>query len=124
MSRPSTSGRSVLKCVHPHPRHPFSPYCTLTSALVSLFLLAFFPPFLQLFNHQEEYYDIPTQDLTIRQIREKLVALASTVLPAGAADQFSAALAFKSSANGGNAVTDDLKYNSALLRMVLTSKIN
>ncbi|KAF8961116.1 hypothetical protein BDZ97DRAFT_1258055 [Flammula alnicola] len=71
----------------------------------------FWPFSLSLFQHQEEYFDIPTQDLTSRQVRENLSKLASSILPASAVDQFTDALAFKGAANGGNAVTDDLKYN-------------
>lgn len=66
----------------------------------------------QLFKHQEEYFDIPSQDLTARQVREKLAKLASEVLPANTVDHFRDLLTFKGSANGGNSVTDDLKYNS------------
>jgi hypothetical protein len=65
-----------------------------------------------LFKHQEEYYDIPIQDLTPRQIRDKLAQLASEVLPAEAVEKFKDLLAFKGTPNGGNAVTDDLKYTS------------
>ncbi|KAF8204599.1 hypothetical protein BJ912DRAFT_2017 [Pholiota molesta] len=57
------------------------------------------------------YFDIPSQDLTIRQIRQKLADLAANVIPANAVDQFSDLLALKGSPNGGNAVSDDLKYN-------------
>ncbi|KAJ7098604.1 hypothetical protein B0H15DRAFT_1005059 [Mycena belliarum] len=65
---------------------------------------------LALFKHQDEYFDIPTSTLTPLQIREKLAALAAEVIPAGATGSFADLLLLKSSANGGNAVTDDLKY--------------
>jgi len=67
--------------------------------------------FEQLFKRQEEYFDGPTQDLTIRQIREKLAQLASEFLPASDVEQFKELLTIKGSANGGTGVTDDLKYN-------------
>ncbi|KAJ3516815.1 hypothetical protein NLJ89_g888 [Agrocybe chaxingu] len=66
---------------------------------------------LSLFKHQADYFDVPTQDLTTRQVREKLAELAAETLPADAVARFKDLLAFKGSANGGNAVTDDLKYN-------------
>ncbi|CAA7258552.1 unnamed protein product [Cyclocybe aegerita] len=66
---------------------------------------------LSLFKHQADYFDVPTQDLTTRQIREKLAELAAKTLPADAVARFKDLLAFKGAANGGNAVTDDLKYN-------------
>ena len=67
--------------------------------------------FEQLFKRQEEYFDGPTQDLTIRQIREKLAQLASEVLPANAIEQFKELLTIRGNGNGGTGVTDDLKYN-------------
>ncbi|KAF8165690.1 hypothetical protein B0H34DRAFT_248668 [Crassisporium funariophilum] len=66
---------------------------------------------LLLFQHQEEYFDIPSQDLSPRQIRENLAKLASEVLPPGAVSDFKDILTLKGSPNGGTAVTDDLKYN-------------
>ncbi|KAF9534587.1 thioredoxin-like protein [Crepidotus variabilis] len=71
----------------------------------------FWPYSLALFEHQDEYFDIPTQDLTIRQVRENLAKLAATVLPSNTIEKFKDLLALKSTPNGGNAVTDDLKYN-------------
>ncbi|KAF5320723.1 hypothetical protein D9619_000705 [Psilocybe cf. subviscida] len=71
----------------------------------------FWPFSLKLFEKQGEYFDIPAQDLSIRQIREKLVTLASEVIPdAQAAEKVRDLLELKGSPNGGNAVTDDLKY--------------
>lgn len=65
----------------------------------------------KLFQKQGEYFDIPTQDLSIRQIRENLASLASEVLSdAQAVEKVKDLLQFKGSPNGGNAVTDDLKY--------------
>ncbi|TFK43888.1 thioredoxin-like protein [Crucibulum laeve] len=66
---------------------------------------------LALFEHQDEYFDIPTSHLTPLQIREKLAKLAATIIPADKVEQFKDLLALKSSPNGGVAVTDDLKYN-------------
>jgi len=58
-----------------------------------------------------EYFDAPSQDLTIRQIRERLAQLASEVLPVDTIEQFKELLTIRGSANGGTGVTDDLKYN-------------
>ncbi|EKM59506.1 uncharacterized protein PHACADRAFT_250057 [Phanerochaete carnosa HHB-10118-sp] len=64
----------------------------------------------QLFERQEEYYDIPTSTLTPIQIREKLAALAASVIGENNKASFADVLTLKSSPNGGVAVTDDLKY--------------
>lgn len=78
----------------------------------------------QLFKHQEEYFDIPTADKTPLQIRESLIALASSVLhSAEAVERVRDLLAYKGSANGGNAVTDDLKYNSEFKTKTLFSGV-
>ncbi|KAJ7094357.1 hypothetical protein C8R44DRAFT_814276 [Mycena epipterygia] len=71
---------------------------------------SFWPFSLALFKHQGEYFDIPSSTLTPLQIRAKLAALAGEVLPANAGASFADLLVLKSSPNGGNAVTDDLKY--------------
>ncbi|KAJ6532271.1 hypothetical protein DFH09DRAFT_1182564 [Mycena vulgaris] len=71
---------------------------------------SFWPFSLALFKRQGEYFDIPTSTLTPLQIREKLAALAAEVIPANATGNFADLLLLKSSPNGGNAVTDDLKY--------------
>ncbi|KAJ7194546.1 hypothetical protein GGX14DRAFT_678631 [Mycena pura] len=70
----------------------------------------FWPFSLALFKRQGEYFDIPSSTLTPLQIRDKLAALAAEVIPANATGSFADLLALKSSPNGGNAVTDDLKY--------------
>ncbi|KIM46542.1 hypothetical protein M413DRAFT_65587 [Hebeloma cylindrosporum] len=69
-----------------------------------------------LFKRQEEYFDGPTVDLTIRQIREKLSQLATEVLPANTIKEFKELLTIRGSANGGTGVTDDLKYNVKFAR--------
>ncbi|EJD35965.1 hypothetical protein AURDEDRAFT_154732 [Auricularia subglabra TFB-10046 SS5] len=63
-----------------------------------------------LFEHQDEYFDIPTADLTPTQIRAKLAALAASVIGQDKEAAVLDLLALKGSPNGGNAVTDDLKY--------------
>ncbi|KAL0951273.1 hypothetical protein HGRIS_007987 [Hohenbuehelia grisea] len=70
----------------------------------------FWPYSLALFQHQEEYFDIPSSTLTPLQIREKLAALAAQVIPPEKVEEFKELLKLKSSPNGGVAVTDDLKY--------------
>ncbi|TFK25972.1 hypothetical protein FA15DRAFT_616739 [Coprinopsis marcescibilis] len=71
---------------------------------------------LALFKAQEEYFDIPTANLTPLKIREKLIALAATILPANEVDEVRELLKLKGSANGGVAITDDLKYNVKFAR--------
>ncbi len=65
-----------------------------------------------MFKHQGEFFDIPIQDLSPRQVRDKLAQLASVVLPPDAVEKFKGLLALEGTPNGGNAVTDDLKYTS------------
>ncbi|KAI0732846.1 hypothetical protein C8Q72DRAFT_773723 [Fomitopsis betulina] len=65
---------------------------------------------LALFKHQEEYFDIPTSNLTPTQIRAKLVDLVSQTIGADKAAPFKDLLTLKSTPNGGIDVTDDLKY--------------
>ncbi|TFY69183.1 hypothetical protein EVG20_g3257 [Dentipellis fragilis] len=65
---------------------------------------------LALFKRQEEFYDIPTSNLTPVQIREKLAEVAAEVLPQSKIPAFKDLLALKSTPNGGVSVTDDLKY--------------
>jgi hypothetical protein len=71
-----------------------------------------------LFKQQKDYFDVPSQDLTPRQIREKLAQLASNLLPSDALAEFKDLLTLKGEAlNGGTGVTDDLKYNSMCLKL-------
>nr|VWO96107.1 Serine/threonine-protein phosphatase (EC [Ganoderma boninense] len=65
---------------------------------------------LALFKAQDEYFDIPTSTLTPLQIREKLAKLVGDAIGQDKVAAFQDTLALKSSPNGGNAVTDDLKY--------------
>ncbi|KAJ6560182.1 hypothetical protein B0H19DRAFT_1146726 [Mycena capillaripes] len=69
-----------------------------------------------LFKRQGEYSNISTSTLTPLQIREKLAALVAEVVPvpANAAGNFADLL--KSTPNGVNAVTDDLKYTIKFAR--------
>ncbi|KDR84094.1 hypothetical protein GALMADRAFT_275301 [Galerina marginata CBS 339.88] len=94
---------------------PWHAMSTLTSeaglAVLRLSPENFWPFSLALYKHQEEYFDIPSQDLTTRQVREKLAQLAAEFLPTNGIEKFKDLLAFKGTPNRGNAVTDDLKYN-------------
>ncbi|KZV86827.1 hypothetical protein EXIGLDRAFT_680576 [Exidia glandulosa HHB12029] len=63
-----------------------------------------------LFEHQEDYFDIPISSLTPVQVREKLVKLAESVIGADKAAAVRDLLTHKTSPNGGVAVTEDLKY--------------
>ncbi|KAG6850188.1 hypothetical protein H0H93_016616 [Arthromyces matolae] len=65
---------------------------------------------LLLFKNQGDYFDIPSSTLTPLEIRENLAKLAAKVIPASAVEEFRELLKLKSTPNGGNAVTDDLKY--------------
>ncbi|KAG8219047.1 hypothetical protein J3R82DRAFT_4803 [Butyriboletus roseoflavus] len=69
----------------------------------------------QLFDQQEDFFDIPTSTLTPLQIREKLADIAGSVIQdKDKVEEFKELLKLKSSPNGGVAVTDDLKYTSEL----------
>ena len=68
----------------------------------------------QLFKHQQEYFDIPTSNLTPTQIRAKLADLAIQTIGADKAASFKDLLTLKTTPNGGVDVTDDLKYTSKL----------
>ncbi|KAG6891311.1 hypothetical protein C0992_009192 [Termitomyces sp. T32_za158] len=72
----------------------------------------FWPYSLLLFKNQGDYFDIPTSTLTPIQIRENLAKLAAQVIPPAAVEEFKDLLKLKSTPNGGNAITDDLKYTS------------
>lgn len=70
---------------------------------------------LQLFEAQQEYFDIPASKLTAVQIREKLAKLSATVLDEEQAAKVNDLLLLKSTPNGGTAVTEELKYMSCVL---------
>ncbi|RXW25803.1 hypothetical protein EST38_g10 [Candolleomyces aberdarensis] len=76
----------------------------------------FWPFSLALFKHQDEYFDIPTANLTPLQIRAKLIDLAASVIPFGDVEKVKDLLALKGTPNGGTGVTDDLKYNIKFAR--------
>ncbi|KAJ3987623.1 major facilitator superfamily domain-containing protein [Lentinula detonsa] len=65
---------------------------------------------LALFKQQDEYFDIPTSTTTPLEVRSKLTKLAESVIGSSLANEFKDLLELKGSPNGGNAVTDDLKY--------------
>jgi hypothetical protein len=66
-----------------------------------------------LLERQEEYYDIPTSNLTPLQIREKLASLyAESGVSGDQVETFKDLLRNKSTPNGGVPVTDELKYTS------------
>ena len=67
---------------------------------------------LQLFEKQDDFFDIPTSKLTPTQIRHKLADLAASVIGADKRDAVLDLLTNKTSPNGGVDVTDDLKYTS------------
>jgi hypothetical protein len=65
-----------------------------------------------LFANQEAYFDIPTSDMSPRQIRASLATLASQILDNNQLEAFKDLLVNKGSPNGGVTVSDDLKYTS------------
>ncbi|KAF7789365.1 hypothetical protein EIP86_000309 [Pleurotus ostreatoroseus] len=65
---------------------------------------------LALFEKQDDFFDIPTSDLTVKQIRAKLADLAASVIGADKREAVLDLLKNKTSPNGGVDVTDDLKY--------------
>ncbi|THH14304.1 hypothetical protein EW146_g6011 [Bondarzewia mesenterica] len=76
----------------------------------------FWPFSILLFQNQTDYFDVPTSEMTPIQIRDKLAILASQVLTNDEVKTFRDLLKLKGSANGGVAVTDDLKYNIKFAR--------
>ncbi|KAJ3719350.1 hypothetical protein C8R42DRAFT_703538 [Lentinula raphanica] len=70
----------------------------------------FWPFALALFKQQGEYFDIPTSTITPLEVRSKLAKLVESVIGSSLANDFKDLLELKGSPNGGNAVTDDLKY--------------
>ncbi|KIK64845.1 hypothetical protein GYMLUDRAFT_39804 [Collybiopsis luxurians FD-317 M1] len=65
---------------------------------------------LALFKQQGEYFDIPTSTITPTEVRANLAKLAGEVIGNNLAGSVKDLLELKGSPNGGNAVTDDLKY--------------
>ncbi|TRM67839.1 hypothetical protein BD626DRAFT_479990 [Schizophyllum amplum] len=99
--------------LHPQPWHASS---TLTHeaalAVLKAYPEKFWPFATSLFKHQTEYFDVPTSTMTPIEVRAKLADLAAEVVGGeGVADKIKDLLAHKTSANGGNAVTDDMRYN-------------
>ncbi|KAL5508184.1 hypothetical protein ACEPAH_5803 [Sanghuangporus vaninii] len=64
-----------------------------------------------LFKNQTEFFDKAIANLTVTQIREKLVALAAPIVGDDKKAELTNFLTYKSTPNGGIAVTDELKYN-------------
>jgi len=106
----------VIIRLHAQPWHASS---TLTHEAGLAVLRAspenFWPFSLELFKHQEDFFDVPSQDLTPRQIREKLAQIASNFLSSDALAEFKNLLTPKDW-NEGTGVTNDLKYNTKFSR--------
>lgn len=77
---------------------------------------SFWPFSIELFKNQSHFFDIPIANLTVTQIREKLVDLALPIVGSDKKDVLIDLLTFKGSPNGGIAVTDDLKYTVKFAR--------
>ncbi|KAH7101104.1 hypothetical protein BKA62DRAFT_743471 [Auriculariales sp. MPI-PUGE-AT-0066] len=101
----------VIVRLHPQPWHASSTWVHEAGlAVLRVAPQSFWEFSLVLFNAQDDYFDIPTNDLTPSQIREKLATLAASVIGADKKAAVLDLLTLKGSPNGGNAVTDDLKY--------------
>ncbi|OJA17710.1 hypothetical protein AZE42_07450 [Rhizopogon vesiculosus] len=70
----------------------------------------FWPFSIALFKQQDEFFDIPSSTMTPLQIREKLGNIAAQLITKEQVITFKELLTLKPTPNGGNAVTDDLKY--------------
>ena len=75
----------------------------------------------QLFKNQSHFFDLQIANLTVTQIREKLIDLALSIVGSDKKDALTELLTFKGTPNGGIAVTDDLKYTSTLVYIVVDS---
>ena len=80
-------------------------------------------------KRQTEFFDRAVADLTPTEIRKKLVALAGEVpsIDQSKLDTILDHLTYKTSANGGVDVTDDLKWSSehiVLFRLAFFAKSN
>jgi hypothetical protein len=65
-----------------------------------------------LMDGQEDFYDIPSSKRTPTETRVKLVELALPIVGEDKRDILADLISHKSTPNGGNAVTDELKYTS------------
>jgi len=65
---------------------------------------------LALMNGQEDFYDIPSSKRTPIETRERLVELALPIVGEDKKKELTELLAHKTFPNGGNEVTDELKY--------------
>jgi len=65
---------------------------------------------LALMKNQKDYFDIPSSQRTTIETREKLAELAAPIIGHDNVGVFKDLLKYKSTPNGGNGVTDDLKY--------------
>jgi len=61
-------------------------------------------------KNQADFFDIPTYNLTPKEIRAKLASLAEPIIGADRAATIIEILTPEGTPNGGNAVTNDLKY--------------
>ena len=67
---------------------------------------------LALMNGQENFYDKPSSDRTPTQTRAELVKLALPIVGKDKEGPLTELLSHKTTPNGGNQVTDELKYTS------------
>lgn len=65
-------------------------------------------------NGQEDFYDIPSSNRTPVETRAKLVEFVLPIVGNDKKEKLTELLAHKTTPNGGNEVTDELKYTSML----------
>jgi len=103
----------MLQVVRVAPEH-FWRFSRKVSASSLAFWISVRPYLVQLFDNQNEFFDVPVSTLTPLQVREKLADIAALVIPEDKINDFKEQLQHPSQGNpnGGVAVTNDLKYTS------------
>lgn len=91
---------------------PDSNECHTFSQVARICPQKFWEFHLALMNGQEDFYDIPSSTRTPVQTRAKLIELALPIVGQDKKEELTALLDHKTTPNGGNDVTNDLKYTS------------
>ncbi|KAG8905327.1 hypothetical protein FRB99_000208 [Tulasnella sp. 403] len=101
----------IIIRLHPQPWHGSSMFtheAVLAVARVAPELLLDYLD--ALYKDSEKFYDIPASNYSAVEIRQKLVEVGRPVLGQEKMDKAQDLLVLRSTPNGGNAVTDELKY--------------
>lgn len=113
LASPKYAGKvKIILRPHPQPWHASSTLVhEVALAVAKVAPASFWAYSLALFKAQESFYDIPTQSVPPAVTREKLAQLGkgSGILTDGEVQAVKDLLQLKSTPNGGNGVTDDLK---------------